>query len=36
MSSVLSQSHFHNEAAAYKFVEARVWPQCLTAPIAAV
>ncbi len=27
MSSVLTQPHFHNEAAAYKFVEARVWPQ---------
>ena len=27
MSSVLSERHFHNEAAAYKFVEARVWPQ---------
>lgn len=26
MSSVLSERHFHNEAAAYKFVEARVWP----------
>lgn len=24
--SVLSDKHFHNEAAAYKFVEARVWP----------
>lgn len=26
MSSVLSDKHFHDEAAAYKFVEARVWP----------
>ncbi|UTP39589.1 IS1595 family transposase [Phenylobacterium sp. LH3H17] len=25
--SVLSQPHFHNEAAAYAYVEARVWPQ---------
>lgn len=24
--SVLSDPHFHNEAAAYKFVEARIWP----------
>jgi transposase-like protein len=24
--SVLSDSHFHNETAAYKFVEARIWP----------
>lgn len=24
--SVLSQKHFHNEEAAYKFVESRVWP----------
>jgi transposase-like protein len=27
MSSVLSDKHFHNEAAAYTFVEARVWPE---------
>ena len=27
MSSVLSDKHFHNEAAAYAFVEARVWPE---------
>ncbi|KPH82509.1 IS1595 family transposase [Bosea vaviloviae] len=27
MSSVLSEKHFHNEAAAYAFVEARVWPE---------
>jgi transposase-like protein len=26
MSSVLSEKHFHDEAAAYRFVEARVWP----------
>ena len=26
MSSVLSDKHFHDEAAAYAFVEARVWP----------
>jgi transposase-like protein len=26
MQSVLSDKHFHNEAAAYDFVEARVWP----------
>lgn len=26
MSSVLSDRHFHDEAAAYRFVEARVWP----------
>lgn len=25
--SYLSQPHFHNEAAAYEFVEARVWPK---------
>ncbi|MFZ2103264.1 MAG: IS1595 family transposase, partial [Oricola sp.] len=24
--SILSEKHFHNEAAAYKFVEARIWP----------
>jgi transposase-like protein len=24
--SVLSEKHFHDEAAAYKFVEARIWP----------
>jgi transposase-like protein len=27
MKSVLSQAHFHDEAEAYKFVEAHVWPQ---------
>lgn len=26
MKSVLSEPHFHNEEAAYEFVEARVWP----------
>ena len=25
--SILSEPHFHNEAAAYKWVEARVWPE---------
>src|SRR6201999_1688468 len=27
MKSVLSDKHFHDEAAAYEFVEARVWPE---------
>ncbi len=27
MSSVLSDKHFHDEAAAYAWVEARVWPE---------
>ena len=27
MKSVLSDKHFHNEQAAYDFVEARLWPQ---------
>src|SRR4051794_3028744 len=27
MKSVLSAKHFHNEEAAYAFVEARLWPQ---------
>ena len=27
MSSVLSDKHFHNEAAAFAFLEARVWPE---------
>lgn len=27
MSSVLNDKHFHDEAAAYAFVEARVWPE---------
>ena len=26
MQSAISQAYFHNEAAAYKFVEAKVWP----------
>src|SRR4051812_4696000 len=26
MTSILSADHFHNEEAAYRFVEARVWP----------
>lgn len=30
--SVLSQKHFHNEAAAYKFVEARIWPEGPSCP----
>lgn len=30
--SVLSQKHFHNEKAAYKFVEARIWPNGPTCP----
>lgn len=30
--SNLSQKHFHNEAAAYKYVEARVWPHGPTCP----
>src|SRR5476651_554219 len=25
--SVLNETHFHNEAAAYRFVEKRVWPE---------
>ena len=32
MSSVLSDKHFHNEPEAYKWVEARVWPQGPTCP----
>ena len=32
MSSVLNDKHFHNEAAAYKWVEARVWPEGPTCP----
>ncbi len=27
MPSILSESHFHNEAAAYRFVEKRSWPE---------
>lgn len=30
--SVLSEKHFHDEAAAYKFVEARVWANGVTCP----
>lgn len=30
--SVLSQKHFHDEKAAYKFVEARIWPNGPTCP----
>lgn len=30
--SVLSDRHFHDEAAAYKFVEARLWPNGPTCP----
>lgn len=30
--SVLSQKHFHNEAAAYAFVEAHVWPEGRVCP----
>jgi transposase-like protein len=32
MSSVLSEPHFHNEEAAYAFVEARVWPEGAVCP----
>jgi len=32
MSSVLSAKHFHNEQAAYDFVERRVWPNGPTCP----
>lgn len=32
MSSYLSAPHFHDEAAAFKFVEARVWPNGPTCP----
>jgi transposase-like protein len=32
MKSVLSDKHFHNEAAAYAFVEARVWPNGAVCP----
>ena len=35
MSSSLTQPHFHNEEAAYAYVEARVWPQVRSARIAA-
>lgn len=30
--SVLTQKHFHNEAAAYAFVEARIWANGVTCP----
>lgn len=30
--SVLSAPHFHNEAAAYEFAEARIWPNGQTCP----
>ena len=30
--SVLNEKHFHNEAAAYKWVEARVWPNGTVCP----
>jgi transposase-like protein len=32
MKSVLSAPHFHDEAAAYKFLEARVWPTGIVCP----
>jgi transposase-like protein len=32
MKSVLSDAHFYSEAAAYKFVEARIWPNGPTCP----
>lgn len=32
MVSALSAPHFHNEEAAFAFVEARVWPQGATCP----
>lgn len=32
MSSVLSDKHFHDERAAYAFVEARLWPNGPTCP----
>ena len=30
--SVLSQKHFHNEAAAYKFIEGRLWANGRSCP----
>ena len=27
MKSVISDKHFHDEKAAYRYVEARVWPE---------
>ena len=32
MSSVLSDKHFHDERAAFAYVEARVWPNGPTCP----
>ena len=32
MASILSAKHFHDEAAAYRFVEARVWPDGRVCP----
>ncbi|MEO5493775.1 MAG: IS1595 family transposase [Sphingomonas sp.] len=32
MTSVLSQPHFHNEEAAYAYVEARIWPHGAVCP----
>ena len=32
MSSILSEKHFHNEAAAYAFVEGLIWPNGPTCP----
>jgi transposase-like protein len=32
MASVLSDKHFHDEAAAYRFVEARIWANGVTCP----
>jgi transposase-like protein len=32
MKSILSAPHFHDEAAAYKFLEARVWPTGIVCP----
>jgi hypothetical protein len=34
MKSVLENRHFHDEAAAYRFVEGKIWPNGLSAPIA--
>ena len=30
--SILSQAHFHNEEAAYRFIEARIWPSGAVCP----
>lgn len=32
MSSIFSEPHFHNEEAAYTFVEARIWPEGAVCP----